>query len=374
MQIKFSIFKLLVSCWIILITGSCNLRYGQHPLELPVFDGSINEMTLEAINRSLIDNPQNINLLKRKVSLMASFSWPIGSQEAIDEALNKVDDDGELHFYASDYYYSKGQLAAARQHSVDASQYGFLTGDYFELYAQILMALNEFDEAIIQAKRFESLDAKNYRSLLLQGKIFVEIGDTIPALQAFKKAFDLQKNDPDLNLELLDLYLAVGDTANSSNIQTYLPDTPPNWRMETVKLKLNHGMTNDAIKDLNDILLSNPDNIESLKMLANLYFKQGRFEPAISTALETLKIDSLELNMRLLAARAYDKSFRYQSAIDQYQSLLAIDSTFKIARSEMDLVFRKVTYLRLKQEQESIPVFDLTPRRREQGNVNNNLE
>ncbi len=372
MQIKFSIFKFRVSCWIILVTSACNLRYGQLPIELPVFEESINEMTLDAIKHALIDNPQDIDLLKRKVGLMASFNWPAGSLEAIDEALDKVEDDGELHYYASDYYYSIGQLATARQHGHEASQYGFLTADYFELYTQILLALNEFDEAIIQARRFESLDSENYHSLLLQGKSFVGIGDTTLAIHAFKKAFELQQNDPDLNLELLNLYLAVGDTTGSSHIQTYLPDAPPDWRMEAVKLKLNHGMINEAITDLNTIILDHPGNIEPRSILGNLYFQQQKFEPAIRMALETLKIDSLQLNMRLLAARAYDKSYRYQSAIDQYQSLFAIDSTFKNARPELNLVLRKVTYLRRKEEQESMPEFDLTPRRREQVNVNNN--
>lgn len=351
---------------------SCDFRYGKQRIESlgseTVDQGSV----LDAINLELESNPNDGFLLKRKVNFLENSDWPDGSLDALNKALVVLPEDGEVHYQAALFFHSRDQLELAIAELVQAGNLGYLTSDYFLTYAQVLLKSGNVQAAFDQINRFQELDPNNYRSYYLKGSIFLERGDTALAVAALNNAFRMERDDDDLNLQLIDLYLALYDTANYVRVIDQVTRNDEGWLLKIALLKESYGLTNEAILDYKTIIAKNPDFLPAYLYLTRSYYQVGQLDSTILYSQQITQRDSLNLQARLIRARSYDRKYQYSAAIDEYQALISIDSTYDNAQEELISVYRKVAYLRrLREEKESIPEFNFAPIKKNEVNGNN---
>ncbi len=355
---------------LVIILQSCDFRYGKDKIENPKFNSTTSQVVLAAIDNELNERPTDGALLKRKVRFLESAQWPAGSLATIDRAVKELPDDGELFYIKARFHLDKDELTPAIIALGQAGRLGYLTAEYFSVYAQVLLRSGEAEEALTQANRFKQLDPENYRTDFLQGKILYELGDTLQAIHAFGLAFDRQKHDDDLNLLLLDILLSKKDTEHFNEIVKSIEQNDGNWLLKLAMLKRSHGLLDDANSDLRTILNNDNDFMPAILYLSQSYYEKTYYDSARYYSSRAIGLDSLKLVARLTKARSFDKQYLYAEAIEEYQSLLAIDSAYQNAAQELNEVNRKVAYLRrLKEERDAVPQFDLGPTRK---NTNSN--
>lgn len=349
---------------------SCDLRYGTDRIENPTFNSTTNQVVLAAIDHELSEHPNDGNLLKRKVRVLESAEWPTGSLSTIDRAVKELPEDGELFYIKARFHLDKEELTPAIIAMGKAGRLGYLTAEYFSIYAQVLLQTGEAVEALEQANRFKQLDPDNYRTDFLKGKIFYELGDTTKTINAFKEAFIQQKQDDELNLLLLDILLKSGDSPGFNNIIENIEQDDEGWLLKLAMLKYSHDLFDEANRDFRRILVKKDDFMPAILYLGQSYFDKTYYDSARYYSSIAIAQDSLTLIARLIKARSFDKQYLFSESIEEYQTLLAIDSTYQNAAQELNEVFRKVAYLRrLKEERDAVPQFDLGPTRK---NTNSN--
>ena len=356
---------LSVLIWALVLLPGCDFQYAKNKMEYPSYDAATNQTVLGAINEELKDRPNDGSLLKRKVRFLESAEWPEESIGTIEKALEALPDDGELHYIKARFHLAKKELTPAIIEMGRAGRLGYLTAEYFSVYARVLLRAGEIEEALKQANRFQQLDPDNYRSDYLKGRIYYELGDTTKALSSFTKAFERQSDDDDLNLLLMDVYLSRKDTASFNQIVRNSKTEDEEWLMKIGDLRRKYGDSNGALENFKEALNINPGHLEAMLSIANEYYGQSVYDSSIHYSRIAIGFDSLSLNARLIHARSYDNKYFYSEAIEEYQALLTIDSTYQNASSELKEVYRKVAYLRrLKEEKEAVPQFDFGPARK----------
>jgi len=362
--------KLAILILSLVVCVSCDFKYGVHKLEPLGSHADHNENVLEAIDRELKAKPNDGDLLKRRVNYLEISDWPKGSEKAILEALVVLPEDGELHYQKGHYYFSLDRLEQARNSLVQAGDLGYLTADYFLVFTKVLLRSGDSDEALKQINRFQHLDPNNYRSHHMKGKIFYGQRDTLQALASFEQAFKMYKNDDELNLQLLDLYLTQKDTINFNSVLKRMTRDDSGWLMKVALLKQDHNLPYHAIQDFKKVVSMNPQNLLARGYLTDAYFRLNNYDSAIRHSRIITSLDSTNLQSRLIRARSYGLKYNYSAAIGEYQRLLTIDSTYVNASEELNTIYRKVAYLRrLKEEQESIPQFEFTPIKKKKINI-----
>ena len=218
--------------------------------------------------------------------------------------------------------------------------------------------------ALRQAERFQQLDPDNYRSLLLKGKILFAQSDTLQALQVLNSAFDMYRHDDELNLILLDLLLHQADSAAYQRVYNRIVNDHYGWLMKLGALKYSHGLIRESNEDFTKILTRDDQNLQAVLHLSRNYFELAEYDSSIVFSTKALQLDSLAQSARLTLARSLDKKYEYNRAIGQYEILVAADSTYDNAVEELNTLYRKVAYLERLKEKQSVPQFDLAPRRR----------
>ncbi len=361
--------SLRIGLLLFIASVSCDLHYGTDKIENPAFNSAANQVVLAAIDHELNERPNDGILLKRKVRFLESAEWPAGSLSTIERAVEALPDDGELFYIKARFHLENDELTPAIIAMGKAGRLGYLTAEYFSVYAQVLLKAGEAEEALKQANRFKQLDPENYRTDFLKGKIYYDLGDTIQAIESFDVAFDKQKMDEELNLLLLDILLSRNDTARFGQVTGDIKQTDQGWLLKVARLKDSYGLRDDAISDLRSILNNDQNFLPAILYLSQSYFEKTYYDSARYFSTMAISMDSLKLVARLTKARSYEKQYQYGEAITEYQNLISIDSTYQNAAEELNEVYRKVAYLRrLREERDAVPQFDLGPTRKTNSN------
>jgi tetratricopeptide (TPR) repeat protein len=97
-----------------------------------------------------------------------------------------------------------------------------------------------------------------------------------------------------------------------------------------------------------------PGRTRSYNGLANSFYAQGKYDSALFYAGQALEMDSTVVYSHLIKARALAKRYYYKDAVQEYEHILSMDSTYTIAGDELEKLDRKIAYLRsLKKYNES---------------------
>ncbi len=164
------------------------------------------------------------------------------------------------------------------------------------LHSLILMARNQRDSATMELRAVLDLDSGYLPALLDLITLRIDSGDFGEAARLVDKGLALWPHQPDLLYNQGLLLEAQGQLEEARKAYTHALAKSPNnlfyrYRLATVELKTNHPKA--AEWELQRILLSNPDNIESLKILGFLSQRANHGKTALEYYQRALKPDAM---------------------------------------------------------------------------------
>ncbi len=348
---------------------ACEPKFSQDSIaEPPVLDEYFLSNSLSALETSLQQHPSRSELYFQKASLLYYLDQK-GSLQAIDQALRLNSSKADYYLLKALIHKKDGQQIRALESAQQAERLGGNKLELFGLMAELHADQGNFLETLNYSNQVIKVNSSHRGAMLLKSKALLGLQDTVGAEYFLRKALD---NDPEggegyiLALRIFMARLEY-DTALVL-LQAALalePDNPElvlqtgEWLEATDHL--------DSAEGIWHRLSSNPEfQIHSWRSLASLKFDQGQYDSAGYYSNMILTHNAGDLAARLTLARAANRQGNSRLAIDEYEEILASDSTHQTAKNELEDLNRKVAYLqriRLEFEKHKAQISTITPKK-----------
>ncbi len=306
------------------------------------------------LNDLLKDDPNNPKILFKRAQVYFDHSDTRRSLIDVQKAL-------ELNPTDPDYYLLLGRIFDLRNRPEDcltaalqAEKRGLHNYELYRMLAVNYLKLNDAENAKNSIERLLEFN-RNGENLSLQGDIFLQLMDTVEAINSYEKAIAQKHPISRPYKELYQIYLSKNQTEKAeSYLDQYLAKNKDDSDFLILKASL---MASIKSYDSALIYYNKADVIhsEEKKLLVdygNLFYTLTDFDSALLIANRIVELDSQYVEANLLAARSLDKLRNYKESKKVYESILEYDSTVQIATKELDILNRKVAYLWRLQRQE----------------------
>ncbi len=206
------------------------------------------------------------------------------------------------HLKAHDAYYQKKW-----QDTIDSYQktLGFdpNSAEAYEAIGEALFSLNRSAESMTTLEKAVALNPEDGGAHALLGKLYQEAGNLDKAIPEFEAAIRLRPNDREVTYRLYRIYSLKGDTANAARLQKTLEDLLASNRAENdteaQALVLNNegillekkGDLAGALEHFDQAAKINVTNVIFPRNAALLLCKLGRADEAIPRLRDILSID-----------------------------------------------------------------------------------
>jgi tetratricopeptide (TPR) repeat protein len=192
-------------------------------------------------------------------------------------------------------------------------------------------SLNAALEACLQLIRLSPNKADAYRELTGLNRVYLQ-ASTLALWQFYLRN---NSDDPLAWTLLADAYYRAAEmTGELSYLQKAEPTVAAALRKDpsfkpAIELKIdimrkqNPGA--DVVTFLETLLLDNPNNTSALQVLAQEYYRQKRYDKAISLTQQLIKQDEQDMTSRYLLAASYYGSGDFKRAHQQFIQLVAAD-------------------------------------------------
>jgi tetratricopeptide (TPR) repeat protein len=206
------------------------------------------------------------------------------------------------HLKAHDAYYQKKW-----QDTIDSYQktleFDPDSAEAYEAIGEALFSLNRSAESMTKLEKAVVLNSDDGGAHALLGKLYQEAGNQDKAIPEFEAAIRLRHNDREITYRLYRIYSLKGDTANAARLQKQLEDLLASNRAENDSeaqaLVLNNegvgleqkGDLAGALEHFDQAAKVNVTNIIFQRNAALLLCKLGRADEAIPRLRDILSID-----------------------------------------------------------------------------------
>lgn len=217
---------------------------------------------------------------------------------------------------------------------------------------------NALDQAIAQFEKIISLQPRSVEDRMVLGQLYTVKHDQQKAEEQFKIARSIEPDSEDVVLNLARLYAESGDLQHSI---TVLESVPANDRTPKIEFTLgaayaqlkkpkdaiaayqraedlepgdlrtidalaealfNNNQYDEALKQYKQLAAADPENPEALVHISEIQRHQGKYEAALASIQNALKIDSTSLEAGYNEGLLYDVLGRFGDAEQAYLSML----------------------------------------------------
>ena len=233
---------------------------------------------------------------------------------------------------ARDAYYQKKWLDAlqAYQKTVEIEP-GW--PEAYGAMGEALFSLNRSEESLPMLEKSEALDPENATTHGLLGKVYQGEGKARQAIAEFEWAQRLEPNDQDVVFRLHRLYSQSGDTANASRTLKLLKELIASGYNESISeakaSPLNNagvelekqGDLSGALNDFDKAAKEDATNLIFQRNAALVLCRQGRMEEAIRRLLDILALDPDDAQTLQILAVAKEYEVKRSGSIPKLPSL-----------------------------------------------------
>lgn len=354
--------------WIVLLVCACDRHYSSDQvIEAPTIDKDFYNTALAHLNSSIEDYPNNAdNYYKKALVLEAFGNYEMALLEAQRAAALKEGDADHLfllaRLYALDNAPDMAITTAQEAIKAGASEsmlYGLMAEMYFASDS-LPLALNYIEKAMD-----ENEEKVAYR--YTKGQIHLAMGDTVMAEEELLQAIEGEGANKEALLALSDINIAKQNyTVAGQYLNEILKTTYDKEVLYSKGAILNKINLPDSAKGVFMHILQNDDlYAPAYYQLGQYYYQKSNLDSANWYAEEALEITPKYVEPMLLQARILDRRRHYQSAVEMYESILAIEPANTAAVSELRSLKGKIVYLQRLQEEkrarDTQPIPLLTP-------------
>lgn len=310
---------------------------------------------LDAYQRAVAQNPANGNLYFKIATLQSKTGNTAGQISAAEEAIKRNTQYlGDAFNLAADGYFKQKRYDEAEQAYMRAIDRWKVAGDksqkVYDAYRQladIYRGSNRFDDAIRITKQ-AMVDFPNDGELYTDISWYYSLANrNQDAIDAAKAGIQLSKEPQLAYTNLCRAYndsgqypLAIGSCIAALRLS---PDDGETYyylgRAYDLTNKPNEATKayDKAVKGLEKYTSERPDYSDGFYLLGNAYFADDQPQKAIAAYLKCLELSprfvKARFNLAIIYARAKNKS----AAMEQYNSLVAIDPTLAAKlKTELD--------------------------------------
>jgi tetratricopeptide (TPR) repeat protein len=344
------VLRIIIIFIIISSFTSCKKPYGQDPMVREDFPDSLNYPQITEIEDD-DDAFQYYRLAKLKYS-QKKYDEGIGyAREAID-----LDEQNAI------FYYMLAQLLAAQDkpeealdNALKAYSLGYLNPDLQVLIAQQYYKIGEASEG----ERYLDVALKkrpeNPNTTFLRAVIYLQNQDTTRGMAWLNETIEIDSSFGEAYRRKAEILIARDsiEKAISQLERAYSINPLSEEDMYTIAtLNMKTGNLKEATLWLRRLIMLDNSNISAYLQLAQIKLDQRQYDSARYYAQHALDYNEHFNDARLLIARSYDRQYRYSQALEVYRDIVARDPDFDIAAIEMELLEKKIAYLRRRRQQQ----------------------
>ena len=186
--------------------------------------------------------------------------------------------------------------------------------------ALIYFEAGQLDQALFFIESACEIEKDNKWFQQLLATTYLEIGKYSKAIIAFKKLLEIEPGNEDWHFELASAYLMNKQARNAIKVYDDLEKYIGPYSMlyqQKKRIYTEIGDKSAAIKKKKKWVKAEPENIEALNELAELYLLSGKQDKAISTLEKVLEVNKNDARAFIILSELYrnnkevDKSFEY---------------------------------------------------------------
>ncbi len=326
----------------------CKRNDPSYPLvNIPTADTEFYRSGLEVVERQARNNPENPDAQFKK----AIYHQAVGNTDAALAAIRQaisLDPNPQ-------YLMTEAQLYAGKEQYTDAinslSRAQLMGGDYPEIWhlqAQMHYRIGEHRAALAQIENAIKKFPQGTNYQLTRGRIKWTLHDTVGA----EKALMIASEDPTTQYEALKLLVEINRAdQNYEKAFEYLQQNRRNHKgdpalvFELGQLMRESGNPDSALVIFNHLKNKDTSDYRLYQQLGLCHFQRRNYDSTLYYTQKTLELSENHLPALLVQARVYDRRRYYSAAVQTYQAILALDSTYVPAVEEFQKLQGKIAYL-----------------------------
>lgn len=352
---KFSAIFLPLLCLLI----SCELRPAEDRIRIPQVTASFYENAASRLGEALEKDPNNVNLVELQLSYYEKLDWPPEADKSVERAKLVLELEPIVAKKYADFYVKNDQFEALLNLRDELGE-RYETPDWMWHY-QINAAnkVGRFEEAIVLLRSFFT-SPRSKDDHFFGGKEYLVAGDSLLGLyhlQQVKK--EMQDNS---NFVRVYVPLAYHNGAYNEvlNVINDYDDKTVDITLPYKALSLYALGESDEAKKL---LWSIPVKA-NLETLHTWYLNEQRLDSSVMCLERILVTNPNDLDVLLRKGKIDDRRGWVYRAASAFNQILEIDSTHVEAKESLELVNRKIAYLRrIREADQDIPTINLNSKK-----------
>lgn len=252
-------------------------------------------------------------------------------QSAID--FNKKD--VRYYIHKADILFTTGETTLAFSSLQDALVQDKNSTEAYLKTAEIALLLKDYDKTMFNINASLKIDKINPIAYYLRGWALKELGDTVHAVESYKKAIELKPDYEEPFEELGMLYALKGDGLAIDYLTSTININPNNLNaMYALGLFYHdHGMIQKALDTYHNILTLDPKHADALHNVGyiNLVDKQS-YQDALSLFTKAIESDTNFLQAYFNRGITYNKLNDPVKAKQDFRKVLEIQPNHKLAQ------------------------------------------
>lgn len=334
---------------------ACDLRPAEDRIRIPQVTSSFYENAATRLGEELEKDPDNVSLLQLQLSYYEKLDWPETAGLCVEKARKKLDLDPINSKKYADFYVKNRRYEALLTLRDDLAE-RFETPDWMWHYQ--ISAANQVGRTE-EAKNLLRLYFTSPRSdedHFFGGQEYLLTGDSLLSLYHLQKVKKNMQN----RREFVQVYVPL---AYHSGAYEEVLNVIDDYDDRTVDVTLPYkarsyyalGQRSAAKKMLWSIPVKS-----NLETLHQWYLTENRFDSAIICLDRLLIADPDNLEVLLRKGKIDDQRGWLYRAATTFSQILEIDSTHSEAKESLNLVNRKIAYLRrIREAEQDIPTINL---------------
>jgi len=158
-------------------------------------------------------------------------------------------------------------------------------------------------------------------------------------IKSFEKAITLEPANPVLHTELGKLYLTSGDSNKARDEWNKAKELKADYTDSSVQLALlseSEGNSEEAIRMMENLVMSYPYDVEAIFQLGRLYFNSNRTADAVAQFERVVNLMPNHSNAHYSLAVAYQKQGKTSKAIEEYEKVLELNPGNEDVQAKLD--------------------------------------
>ncbi|MBV6644599.1 MAG: hypothetical protein KI790_04075 [Cyclobacteriaceae bacterium] len=342
--------------FLFLICG-CNFRPKYDPIVVPHVSDDFYYSSIDQLEKKIEEQPGDTDFIKLQLTYFEQLDWPSSAGRAVRRAKKTLLDDPNFIKQCADFYRKNGRYIDLIMLSEDLKEVNSSPKWLRQYEIETLIEMNRKRSAAEQLRYY--LLAWNAPEDDLFGALqYSKLGDTVLAIYQFEQS----RESIPWHRSYLDVYAPILVQIDLLNVAEDVLRSQPHeirsFKTDRLIAELYYRQEN---RKSAKAILKQHDEIESFWKLANWYRQERSWDSAIYQLNKILMRDSLNREAIMIQGDVNQERGFFTSALRSYYYLLQQDSTDTEAREQVDIVNRKIAYLRrIRESQREIPTLDLS--------------